>query len=176
LAEALADTGAGDRAAFARLYRSTSAKLLGICVRILGERAEAEEALQEVYVTVWRKAGTFDPARASPITWLAVIARNKALDRLRTRRVRATEPLGPEALDFVDPAASAAQEMEAGEDARRLLGCLGELEPKQASAIRQAFFAGRTYAELAALQDVPLGTVKSWIRRGLLRLRDCLGR
>lgn len=176
LSRALARVGAQDRAAFTEVYGATSAKLLGICVRILGDRAEAEEILQEVYVTVWHKAGTFDPARASPITWLAFIARNRALDRLRARRVRAPEPLGPDALDVADPAASATERMEASEDARRLLACMGELEARQAAAIRQTFFGGSTYAELATMQEVPLGTVKSWIRRGLLRLRECLGR
>lgn len=176
LADALVRAGRGDRDAFAEVYRLSSAKLFGICLRILGSRSEAEDALQDIFVSVWRKASSFDPERASPITWLAVLARNKAIDRLRSRSARPSEPLGDDALSIADPAPAASDRIAAAQDARRLENCLGELEERQAGIIRRAFFAGATYAELAGWEGVPLGTMKSWIRRGLLRLRECLQR
>lgn len=176
LAAAIGRVAAGDQAALREVYDLTSTKLFGICVRILADRQEAEDALQDVYVSVWRRAGSFDPVRASPITWLAALARNRAIDRLRSsRRSRGTEPVAA-ALDIADPAPGALAGLEAGEDRARLLGCIGELEDRTAQAIRAAFFAGLTYAELAERMAVPLGTMKSWIRRGLLKLKDCLER
>lgn len=163
---------AGDREALADLYKRTSAKLFGICVRVMGNEPEAEDVLQEVYVTVWRKAGRFDAAKASPITWLAVLARNKAVDRLRARRA----PMQPieNAYDVGDDAPSALDVLESSEEQARLAGCLEQLEDQQRAMIRAAFLDGATYSELAEREGVPLGTMKSWIRRGLLRLRGCL--
>jgi RNA polymerase sigma-70 factor (ECF subfamily) len=176
LAAALSRVAQGDRAAFAQVYERTSAKLFGICLRILGNRNEAEEALQEAYINVWQKASGFDPARSSPITWLAALARNKAIDRLRARGSRPSEPLGDDALAVADPAASAPDRIETAEEGQLLARCIGELEERQAAPIRQAFFGGATYAELATREGVPLGTMKSWVRRGLLRLKECLQR
>lgn len=175
LADALVRTGTGDRAALARVYLSTSAKLFGICLRILHSRQEAEDALQDIYVNVWRKASSFDPERASPITWLAVIARNRAIDRARRNGSRRFAPL-EEAENLADRREDAAGALEEREEAGRLTRCIGELEERQATAIRTAFFDGLTYSELAERQSVPLGTMKSWVRRGLARLRDCLDR
>ena len=176
LRTALVATGHGDRRAFALVYQRTSAKLFGVCLRILGSRNEAEDALQEAYVNVWRKAAGYDPAKSSPISWLAALARNKAIDRLRARGTRAHSPIDEEAMALVDPAPSATDRIEAGEDARRLGGCIDELEDKQRGAIRAAFFDGATYSELATRGGVPLGTMKSWVRRGLMRLKECLER
>ena len=174
LAEHIALVAGGDRQALAAVYRDTSAKLFGICLRILGDRGEAEDVLQEVYLTVWNKAAVFDAERASPITWLVTIARNRAIDRLRSGGViRKADPIEA-AVELSDPAPSAAAEVEAVDDRRRLESCLGELEPQHSAAIRTAFLDGVTYEDLAAQMDVPLGTMKSWIRRGLLRLRACL--
>lgn len=166
----------GDRAAFAKVYQDTSAKLFGICLRILGNRSEAEEALQEAYINVWQKASGFDPARSSPITWLSALARNKAIDRLRNRASRPVAEMGAEAMAVADPAASAADGLEASDEGRILSRCIDELEAKQAGAIRQAFFGGASYVELATREGVPVGTMKSWVRRGLLRLKECLQR
>ena len=176
LAKALSDVGHGNRSAFSEVYNRTSAKLFGVCLRILGNRSEAEEALQETYLNVWRKAEAFDPARSSPITWLAAVARNRAIDRLRARGPRPAEALEDEALAVADTGASAFEKLEVRDEARVLAGCIEELEAKQSAAIRSAFFSGATYAELAAQEGVPLGTMKSWVRRSLLRLRECLGR
>lgn len=175
LAEALAAVARGDGRAFHLVYQRTSAKLYGVCCRILGEGQDAEEALQEAYVNVWRRAGRFDASRASPITWLAAIARNTAIDRLRARGSRATAPID-EAFDIADPTPGADEALAAVGDSARLHACLGELAGRDAGLIRTAFLEGASYPELAERTGEPLGTIKSRIRRALMKLRDCLGR
>jgi RNA polymerase sigma factor (sigma-70 family) len=166
----------GDRAALRLVYSETSAKLFGVCLRILGDRSEAEDVLQDVYLTVWRKAASFDEGVASPITWLVAIARNRSIDRLRSRAsARANVPIEA-AADVPDGSLSPIERLEIGEDRARLRDCLQELEERQSAAIRSAFLDGFTYEELAEKARVPLGTMKSWIRRGLLKLRTCLER
>ena len=174
LAPLLRAVANGDRAALSVLYRRTSAKLFGICSRVLDSPAEAEDVLQEVYVTVWGKASRFDEHKASPITWLSVIARNKAIDRLRMRRP-ATDGLEA-ASDIPDSGASAFELVEQDQQIQRLTGCLDELEERQQASIRAAFLDGASYPQLAEREGVPLGTMKSWIRRGLARLKGCLER
>lgn len=174
LAAQLSRVALGDRAALAEVYRLTGAKLFGVCLRILGDRAEAEDVLQQVYLTVWQKAGAFDAARASPITWLVAIARNRSIDRRRARRPGAESAPIEAAAEVSDPAPSALAALEASEERRRLLDCLAALEERHAGPIRRAFFDGLTYDELARATGVPLGTMKSWIRRGLATLRECL--
>jgi RNA polymerase sigma factor (sigma-70 family) len=177
LVAALARVAGGDRAALQIVYRDTSAKLFGVCLRILNDKSEAEDVLQEVYLTVWRKAASFDPARASPITWLVAIARNRSIDRLRSGAGgRRMEPIDDAAQEVRDPAPAAIEVVEAAQQSTRLGLCLEQLESRQSTAIRSAFLDGNTYEELAERMDVPLGTMKSWIRRGLLKLRDCLER
>ncbi|MBY0519579.1 MAG: sigma-70 family RNA polymerase sigma factor [Sphingomonas sp.] len=173
LAELLWRVGQEDRSAIAPLYRLTSAKLFGISFRICGERQAAEDVLQEVYLTVWKRAGGYDPGRASPITWLATIARNRAID---WRRAQGTRPMTviDDALPVADDRPLVSETMLADESDRRLHLCLDQLEDKQRDAIRTAFFDGVTYAELADRLGVPLGTMKSWVRRGLMRLKDCI--
>ena len=169
----LSETGAGDAQAFGALYRLTSARLFGVCVRMLRDRGEAEEVLQEIYATVWRRAASFDPALAAPQTWLVALARNKAIDRLRQRREATLDDAS--ALDgLVDERPGPSADAETQEGYRRLHDCLDALDPKHASSVREAFFSGATYMDLAARLKVPLGTMKSWIRRALIRLRSCL--
>jgi RNA polymerase sigma factor (sigma-70 family) len=174
LVAAIARVATGDRAAFRMVYQDTSAKLFGVCLRILNDRSEAEDVLQEVYVTVWRKAAGFDPARASPITWLVTIARNGAIDRLRSSvATRRMEPIM--AADAVnDPAPTAVEQLGRTQEQTRLVRCLEELDVRHSAAIRAAFLDGATYEELAARMNLPLSTMKSRIRRGLLKLRACL--
>jgi len=176
LTAALARVAAGDRVALRLVYRDTAAKLLGVCLRILQDRSEAEDVLQEVFMTVWQKAAAFDPGRASPITWLAAIARNRAIDRLRSGAVRRRMDPIDAANDVHDPAPVAHEVLARTQQQTRLAGCLDELEPQHAAAIRAAFLDGATYDEMAVRMSVPLGTMKSWIRRGLLKLRACLDR
>jgi RNA polymerase sigma-70 factor (ECF subfamily) len=173
LVEALIRTGEEDRDAFRTVYRLTSAKLFGICLRICEDRQGAEDVLHDVYLTIWHRAGAYQPGRASPISWLATIARNRAIDWRRRHGRARTAPV--EAADAMpDPAAAQDEALIADEQRARLHDCLETIEVRQRGAIRSAFFGGLTYAELAAAQAVPLGTMKSWVRRGLLALRGCL--
>jgi RNA polymerase sigma factor (sigma-70 family) len=174
LALALGRAGQGDRSAFRTVYEATSAKLLGVTLRILSDRQLAEDVLQDTYLTVWRKAGSFDPSRASPITWLVTIARNRAIDRLRSGAATRRSTAIDEAFDIADDGPSPAQSLETGDDVRRLNDCLSQLDERTGGAIRTAFIEGVTYDTLATRENVPLGTMKSWIRRGLMRLRSCL--
>lgn len=169
----LARIAAGDRAAFERLYRLTSAKLFSVCLRILPVRQEAEEALQEAYLTIWRRADGFDPARGRAMTWLITLTRNCAVDRLRARRPLATAPI--ELADAIaDPAPSAYDLAEQRQTHGRLAACLGLLDAGDRQLVRTAFFEGSTYSELAERARAPLGTIKSRIRRALIKLAECL--
>jgi len=175
LSDDLSRVGRGEASALKQVYDKTSAKLFGICLRILGEPSEAEDVLQEVYLTVWRSAATFDRGRASPITWLSTIARNRAIDRLRMRRPERAAPIEA-AIAIPDAAPSAQAGLEAAQGSAQLQTCLTELDAPMQSAIRAAFLDGHTYDVLAQRAGVPLGTMKSWIRRSLIKLRACLER
>jgi RNA polymerase sigma factor (sigma-70 family) len=169
----LIQTGRNDQKAFAELYKRTSSKLFGVCLRMLHDRGEAEEVLQETYTTVWRRAASFDAAKASAITWLITLSRNKAIDRLRQHREELLDD--PSRLnEAVDDQPTPAADAETSQEYRRLQLCLDELEPQQRDSVREAFFTGATYNELATRCMVPLGTMKSWIRRSLMQLRTCL--
>ena len=173
---ALGRVADGDRTALQQVYQQTSAKLYGVCLRILGDQSEAEDALQEVYIAIWRKAGSFDPARGvSPITWLAALARNRAIDRLRGSKRALNRPI-ESAADTPDGAPLVEDLLVEDDTYRRMNGCMGELEPDTAAYIRAAFFDGHTYATLAQAAGAPLGTMKSWIRRALMRLKACMER
>ena len=171
----MARLAAGDREALQKLYDATCAKLFGVCLRILADRDESEDVLQEVYLTIWRRADRFDASRASVITWMSAIARNRAIDRLRTRGPMARAE-SVDGLEMADESPAADDLLAAAEDRARLLNCLEDLDERTRGAIRTAFFDGLTYEALAARVGAPLGTVKSWIRRGLLRLKGCLER
>jgi RNA polymerase sigma-70 factor (ECF subfamily) len=163
-----------DRSAFESLYSATSAKLFGIVLRVLKDRAAAEEVLQEVYLRLWQGgAETFATGKASPISWLATIARNRSIDRLRKNRPSSpledapeiAEPgLGPEGLAIT------------ASERALINGCLDELNPDRAAAVRCAYLDGDTYADLAARFDVPLNTMRTWLRRSLISLKDCLSK
>lgn len=172
LVDLLAAIARGERPALATLYTRTSAKLYGICLRLMGSEQDAQDVLHDAYLTVWRNAGRFDPAKASAITWLAVLVRNKAIDRLRQRR-RPAEQIDA-AAEVPDEGPSAIDIIESDQDRSRLAHCLDQLDGRARTLIRAAFFSGATYPELALQEGVPLGTMKSWIRRGLTNLRGCL--
>lgn len=174
LAALMDRVAAADRAALAELYRRTSAKLYGIIARIVPDEPDAAEVLQDVYVSVWNHAGRFDSARASPISWLAVMARNRAIDR-RRKRVVPTDPIDT-AFDIASSDPSPFAQAVAAEQRHRLSDCLAELDPAHAGYLQAAFVGGDSYSEIAAREGAPLGTMKSWIRRALQRLRECLER
>lgn len=174
LKQAMARLAEGDSAALEEIYQSTRVKLFGICLRILGDTKEAEDALQDVYINLWQKADRYDPERASPISWLATFARNRAIDRLRTGKVRGGAVPVEEALPLPDNTPLADALMVDAERSAQIHTCIQGLDERTREHIRSAFFDGFTYAELAERADVPLGTMKSWIRRGLQKLRVCL--
>ncbi|OJW90973.1 MAG: RNA polymerase subunit sigma-24 [Burkholderiales bacterium 67-32] len=161
-----------DRDAFAELYRLTSACLFGVIVRMVRNRAEAEDLLQDVFVNVWRRASAFDATRGTAMTWLIALARNRTIDRLREHREAALDDDDALAIPSDEPTPSMLAE--ASEDRRRLDHCMQRLEPQQRRAVRDAFFGGESYSELATRLCVPLGTMKSWIRRSLQQLKLCL--
>ncbi|WP_407875962.1 sigma-70 family RNA polymerase sigma factor [Qipengyuania nanhaisediminis] len=170
----MARLAAGDESALEAIYTATRVKLFGICYRILNDRKEAEDALQDVYVNLWQRAERYDPARASPISWLATFARNRAIDRLRTGKVRGGAVPVEEASPLADEAPLADALLVDAQQSAQIHTCLGALDDRTRDNIRSAFFDGFTYAELAERAEVPLGTMKSWIRRGLMKLRACL--
>ena len=163
-----------DREAFDLLYRQTSAKLFGVCLRVLNDRAEAEEALQEVYVKIWTKADRFAVSDLSPISWLVAVARNHSIDRIRARRQKTVDI--DEAFDVADPTPGPEAMAVAGGERERIGICLDELDPDRAAAVRGAYLKGESYAELAERYAVPLNTMRTWLRRSLLKLRECLER
>ena len=174
LAAALVRTGTGDRAALRMVYQDSSAKLFGVLLRILKDRSEAEDVLQDVYVTVWRKAADFDARRASPMTWLIALARNRSIDRLRATRMNRNMTPIEGATEVADSVATADDALESVQEHARLHGCLEGLASHERAALRGAFFDGNTYDDLAKRMRVPLGTMKSWIRRAMIKLKACL--
>lgn len=170
LADWLSAAGRGDEKAFAQLYERSSSKLFGVCLRMLHQRNQAEDILQEAFVTIWNRASRFDPDRASAMTWMITVTRNKAIDSLRKRRD--TTPIEYVDLESNDPSPSI--EAECSQQRRLIEQCMDQLQSKHKSAVREAFFSGVTYKQLADRCKVPLGTMKSWIRRSLVQLRTCL--
>ncbi|WP_294355916.1 sigma-70 family RNA polymerase sigma factor [uncultured Sphingomonas sp.] len=178
LISALAACGAGDREAFRQIYDMTAAKLFGICLRICGERQVAEDVLQEVYLIIWKRAPAYDAARGSPITWLCVIARNRALDWRRSKQAHHAA-VNDEVDDgkiaaIADETALADDALMLAQERERLHRCINQLDDRPRAAIYSAFLDGLTYVEVAERAAVPLPTMKSLIRRALLRLRECL--
>ena len=172
IADLIARTALRDRAAFRDLYQRTSAKLFGVSLRILRDRSEAEEALQEVYVKIWQRADRYVAGSYSPISWLVAVARNHALDTLRSRK-----PISDDidvALEIADLGPDPEQAAVEGGERLRIEACLGELESDKAEAVRGAYLDGFSYDELAARHNVPLNTMRTWLRRSLIKLRECL--
>jgi RNA polymerase sigma factor (sigma-70 family) len=186
MADLLSRVALGDRVAFRTLYDVCGAHLLGVILRIQRNRAQAEEVLQEVFIAVWQSAQSFNPALSQPSTWLGSVARNRAIDSLRRAQAapqtvsrhhvdgdeeeqdmlqhRASDEPGPLAL------------LEQASDARALQQCMEGLNKAQRRSLALAFYQGMTHAEVAEELGEPLGTVKSWVRRGLLTLKACLER
>jgi RNA polymerase sigma-70 factor (ECF subfamily) len=164
----------GDRKAFEALYRVTGPKLFSICLRILKDRTEAEEALQEVYIKIWQRASAFAATSGAPSSWLAAIARNQAIDTLRSRKPVADEL--DSAYDLADGDLNPEEQTVIRDEGRRIDTCMEELEADRAVAVRRAYVEGLSYLELAAQFGVPLNTMRTWLRRSLLKLRECMER
>jgi RNA polymerase sigma-70 factor (ECF subfamily) len=164
--------GLQDRAAFRTLYRATSAKLFGVCLRVLKNRTDAEDVLQEVYIKIWNNAASFQVSGYSPMTWLITIARNQCIDRLRLRRPDTSD------LSEVESAADDAPTPEEASvrmgEAARLRHCLDQLAPDRAATVKAVYLEGYSYQEMADQLQQPINTVRTWLRRSLIRLRECL--
>ena len=174
LRNALVAVSDGDRGALKTVYELTSPKVYGTIVRIVRSRDRSEDVLQDVYVRVWSRAGRFDPGKGSAITWLCTIARNAALNEVR-RSGRAHEVSDQAIPEVPDDASPPADEWLCHAEEREALNrCMEELQPDHRRSIRMAFFEGYSYSQLAEKVEVPLGTMKSWIRRGLSALKGCL--
>lgn len=174
IADLIAKVAAQDRAAFRDLYSAASSKLLGVLLRILGTRSEAEDALQEVFTRVWLRAARFDPEKGRGMTWLIAIARNHAIDRLRTKSPAQAGAEGDELDAVPDSRATAEGTLIAKGEARRIADCFATLEPEKAQAVRGAYLDGLSYIDLADRYAVPLNTMRTWLRRSLLKLRECM--
>ena len=172
VADLIARCALRDRAAFRMLYERTSAKLFGVTLRILKDRSEAEEAIQEVYVKIWQRADRYVAGNTSPISWLVAVARNHSLDILRARRPAADDI--DVALDIPDSGPSPERATADNEEKRQIEHCLDTLEPDRADAVRGAYLDGYSYEELATRFAVPLNTMRTWLRRSLIKLKDCL--
>ena len=171
----MARAAAGDRSAFAEIYQLTSAKLFGIAHRILRDEAASRDVLQEAYVKIWQRIGDFDAASGSPITWMGIIVRNRALDELRRRRpmdslTREDDTESDIAAQTEDPLAG----RERSEALRRLLACLGGLEDTRRQVVLLAYYRGLSREDLARRFDRPVPTIKTWLHRSLAQLRGCL--
>lgn len=175
LAALLAQCGLRRHDAFAALYRATSAKLYGLAIRILGREDWAEEVLQEAYVNIWNHAADYAAAKSAPLTWMSSIVRNRCLDWLRRpQRESGGEHFALTIESWQDDAPGPMEHALAADDARELARCLESLEEGQRGAIQLAFYSGLTHPEIARRVKRPLGTVKTWIRRGLAELKRCL--
>jgi RNA polymerase sigma factor (sigma-70 family) len=179
----------GDRAAFDTLYRHSSAHLLGVILRIQSNRAQAEDVLQEVYINVWRAAQSFNPALSQASTWLVSIARHRAIDSLRRKQTEVNtisstvfkggldEEDTHDLLDHIaDDAPGPQEQLERAAEARALQHCMQSLTAEQKSSLALAYYQGLSHTEVAEQMGHPLGSVKSWVRRGMQALKTCLER
>ena len=172
--ELIGKVSLGDRSAFAALYDATSGKLFAVCLRVLKNKSEAEDTLQDVYLRIWNKADRYATTGHSPMTWLITVARNLAIDHLRARKTGNVDldtsgelvekSPGPEATSI------------AASEQRRISACFEELQQDRADAVRAAYLDGETYQTLADRYDVPLNTMRTWLRRSLMALKECLSR
>jgi len=175
LVDLLRSSGRGDERAFALLYDATASRVFGLALRVVRDRAQAEEVTQESFLEIWRTAGRYDPDRGSPLSWLLTITHRKSVDRVRSAesasRRDTTYQHHNQPVDH-DSTAEAAQ---ASLEARRVRGALAHLTEVQREAVSLAYLGGYTHTEVATMLDLPVGTAKTRIRDGLIRLRDALG-
>ncbi len=175
LADVLRRCGRGDEAAFADLYDQTAPRVHGLIVRILRDVAQSEEVTQEVFLEVWQHAARFDPRRGSALSWLMTIAHRRAVDRVRSAESASTRDITHASQTMTVEHDSTSETVHARLDAQRVRKALSGLTSTQREAVELAYFRGCTHTEVATMLDVPLGTAKSRIRDGLIRLRDTIG-
>jgi RNA polymerase sigma-70 factor (ECF subfamily) len=175
LAELLKRASRGDEGAFAEWYDATSARAFGLAVRVLRDRAQAEEVTQEAYLECWRHAARFDPAKGSAISWLLTIVHRKSVDRVRSAEASSRRDEAYSHQEQTVDHDSTAEAAAASLEATRVRAALSDLTLKQRQAVELAFLGGYTHTEVARMLDLPIGTAKTRIRDGLIRLRDALG-
>jgi RNA polymerase sigma-70 factor (ECF subfamily) len=175
LAGLLARSGRGDRDAFAELYDATAARVHGLAVRVVRDPAQAEEVTQEAFLEIWRGSARFDPSRGSAISWMLTIVHRKAVDRVRSAEAASRRDTTYEQRNQVVPHDTTADAAHASLEARRVRAALADLTDVQREALELAYFGGYTHTEVAAMLDLPIGTAKTRIRDGLIRLRDTMG-
>ncbi|WP_394190209.1 sigma-70 family RNA polymerase sigma factor [Pseudoalteromonas atlantica] len=168
----LSQTAQGNKQAFAKLYNATSPKLFAISLKMLTNRAHAEEALQDAFVKIWHNASEYQASKGTVISWMISIVRYRSLDSLRYHKVRKEQSLDNDSEHF-EPVADTAITVDY-EDKTKLVDCMEQLDEQQKQAIHLAYYKGLTHSELVDHVETPLGTVKSWIRRGLQQLQRCL--
>lgn len=183
LAELLSRTALGDRAAFKRLYDRVRAHLFGVILRINNDRAQAEELLQDVFVNIWRHAHTYDLRRSQPMAWLSSVARYRAIDSIRQRRSAPVTVSGDRTEDddgdglierVADEHAGPEEQLALSQETTQLQRCMGELSSQQRQCVTLAYVHGFSHLEVADHLRQPLGSVKSWVRRGMLALQRCM--
>lgn len=174
LADLLVAVARDDRAAFRQIYERASAKLFGIALRICRERGVAEDALQDTFAEIWRKAGDYDRTRGNPLAWMSAIARNRSIDAMRRRPMREQAAGGTE--DYLQNVIDPASRSDGGVAYLALAACLKELDEPQREAVLRAYYRGESRDELARHFDTPVNTIKSWLRRSLAALKGCLER
>ena len=175
LAALLKACGRADQAAFARLYDATSSRIFGLAVRVVRDPAQADEVAQEAFLEIWRSSGRFDPAKGSPLGWLLTIAHRKAVDRVRSAEAATRRDVAYHQQNQPVDHDSTAEAATASLEARRVRAELESLTPVQREALELAYFGGYTHTEVATMLDLPVGTAKTRIRDGLIRLRDTMG-
>ena len=175
LVDLLRQCGRGDEAAFARLYDATAPRVLGLAVRVVRDRAQAEEVTQEAFLEIWRTSGRYDPDRGSPLAWLLTITHRKAVDRVRAAEAATRRDVTYQQRNQPVEHDSTAEAAHASIEAHRVRGALAHLTEVQREAVSLAYLGGYTHTEVATMLDLPLGTAKTRIRDGLIRLRDALG-
>jgi RNA polymerase sigma-70 factor (ECF subfamily) len=175
LDELLTLVGRGDQAAFETIYDRTAAAVFGLILRVLRDAAQAEEVAQEALLEVWRTAGRFDPARGSATAWMMTIAHRRAVDRVRSEQAAANREARVASVAPPPPSDETAEAVESSMEAERVRRCLDGLSGPQRESIVLAYYSGFSYPQVASSLGLALGTVKSRIRDGLSRLRDCLG-
>jgi RNA polymerase sigma-70 factor (ECF subfamily) len=175
LAELLGRSGRGDAEAFAALYDATSARVHGLALRVVRDPAQAEEVTQEAFLDVWRTSARFDPARGSAIGWMLTIVHRKAVDRVRAAEAASRRDTSYQHQTQAVDHDSTAEAVEASLEAKRVRDCMNELTEVQREALTLAYFGGYTHTEVATMLDLPVGTAKTRIRDGLIRMRDAMG-